>query len=127
MATLLLVDDDEPTRLICRRFFRRESPHVDVVDADTGESGLDVLRARHVDCILSDYRMGAMTGIDLLEAALHLRPHARRVLMSGFADPAIETAARRRAQVHAFIEKPVLTPAFEAVLRQHVLPLLLPA
>jgi two-component system cell cycle response regulator CpdR len=125
MATLLLVDDDESTRLMCGRFFRRQA-RVEVVEAANGEEALDHLRSARFDCVLSDYRMGALTGIDVLAAAVELQPQARRVLMSGFADPALEAAARRRARIDAFIEKPLSMPDFERALLREVLPLLMP-
>lgn len=125
MVTLLLVDDDESTRLLCRRFFKRlAEPGVEVVEAANGEEALERLSEARVDCVLSDYRMGLVTGLDVLEAALRTQPRARRVLMSGFADPALQATVQRRALAHAFLEKPISMPDFEALLAREVVPLL---
>lgn len=123
MPKLLLVDDDESTRLICRRFFRRHG-EIEILEAVNGEEALAVLASTRVDCVLSDYRMGVVTGLDVLERALDAQPHARRILMSGFADPFLHRAADERAKVHEFFEKPVSMPDFETLLERRVMPLL---
>lgn len=124
MARLLLVDDDESTRLILRRFLSRQTPPLEVHEAANGEEAIRRLDAEPFDLILSDYRMGVVTGVDVLAHALQRRPATLRVLMSGFADPALERAAQERARVHAFIEKPMSTREFEALVSQRVLSLL---
>lgn len=129
MKRILLVDDDESTRMICRRFFRKSAAGlVEVEEAQSGEEAIAALARGRFDCVLTDYRMGAATGIDVLVHALKAQPQARRVLMSGFADPSLVDAAKRHARLDAFIEKPLLTHEFDQALRDEVLtPLLGPA
>lgn len=124
MPTLLLVDDDESTRMILCRFLRRAAPGLALAEAQNGEEAIRLLTHQAFDAVLSDYRMGLVTGIDVLAFAAKRHPQAIRVLMTGFADPALETAARTRAQVHAFIEKPMSTREFEQLLETHLLALL---
>lgn len=122
MKRLLLVDDDEATRMMCRRLLAAEAgATMHIEEARSGEDAIDALRASAFDCIVTDYRMGFVSGIDVLAYALERRAEARRVLMSGFADPAIVEAAQMRARIHAFIEKPILLHELEAELRRHVL------
>lgn len=124
VTRLLLVDDDESTRLILRRFLESAREGLVVEEAANGEDAIRLLKERAFDAVLSDYRMGLITGIDVLQFALKTRPEAARVLMTGFADPALEGAARHRAQVHAFLEKPISTREFESLLEAHLFPLL---
>jgi response regulator RpfG family c-di-GMP phosphodiesterase len=113
---VLLVDDDEPTRMICRRILMRLSPGLEVDEAQDGARAMDLLRGASFSGILCDYRMGHVSGLDVLRFALLHQPEAYRALMTGFADPALERAAREQAGVNAFIEKPMTSQEFESVL-----------
>ena len=117
--SVLIVDDDETMRFICRRFLSRLTDAGDLVieEAASGEDAIEMLRDRPFDCVLSDYRMGAASGIDVLAFAKKERPKAVRILFTGFAAPAIHQEALHRASVHEFLEKPMTTPELEALLR----------
>lgn len=122
MKRLLLVDDDEATRMMCGRILKGEADgRLHVEEARSGEDAIDALRASAFDCVLTDYRMGFVSGVDVLAYALERQADARRVLMSGFADPTLVETAGRRAKIHAFIEKPILLHELESELRRHVL------
>lgn len=120
MKRLLVVDDEEHTRLLCRRVVAR-SALVELHEASSGEEALALLATTPFDCVLSDYRMGEVDGIAVLAATLRDQPLAARVLMSGFAEPAVLEAARSRADIHGFIEKPMTAADFERALCRDVL------
>lgn len=124
MTRLLLVDDDESTRMILRRFLQKAAPALVVEEASNGEEAIKRLADSPFDAVLSDYRMGLVTGLDVLAFALKRHPDAIRVLMTGFADPTLESVARTRARVHGFIEKPMSTREFELMVQTHLLALL---
>lgn len=118
---ILLVDDDASTRLICRRVLQRLAKESIVEEAADGAAALEKLRGGAYDGILCDYRMGAVSGLDVLAAAGEAQPSAFRALMTGFADPTLVAKAHERASVHAFIEKPMTSREFEAVLQRDFL------
>ena len=120
---LLIVDDDDTMRMMCRRFFERSPPPrgIDISEAGSGEEAIDILRARDFDCVICDYRMGAVTGIDVLAFARKNRPKAVRILMSGFGSPDLVSAANVEARIHEFIEKPMTNPELETLLNEAVL------
>lgn len=120
---LLLVDDDETMRMVCRRFFERSPPARGIVvsEAESGEQAIDMLRDNEYDCVLSDYRMGAVTGLDVLAFALSHRPKAVRIMMSGFGSPDLVSTANVKARIHDFIEKPMTNRELETALRDVVL------
>lgn len=123
---VLLVDDDPTMLLITRRLLEDAAPHADVTEARSGEEGMGLLRERDFDVVVSDYRMALANGVDVLALALARRPQAIRLLMSGYGDPAMVREARKRAQIHGFLEKPIAVDDLEAVLRaQLVTPYLL--
>ncbi len=66
--SVLIVDDDlDISDLIARRI-RKESPHFSISVVETGSECLEFLKTNHVDCILSDYQMPGMNGMELLVA-----------------------------------------------------------
>lgn len=120
MKRLLVVDDEDHTRMMLRRFFVKHWC-LDVTIVASGEEAIAVLSRERFDGILTDYRMGGLSGIDVLAYARAEQPDAVRVLMSGFADPGIVQGAKARAAIHTFIEKPLRSAQFEEELRRAML------
>lgn len=64
---ILIVDDSSVMRKIVERALRQSGLELSVVhEAGTGVEGLDVLKAKPVDLILSDINMPAMDGLEFL-------------------------------------------------------------
>ncbi len=61
---LLVVDDSKVMRSIIRRMLAPKDPVV--LEASDGNEALRVLATEPVDCIISDWNMPRMKGIDLL-------------------------------------------------------------
>ncbi len=101
--TILLVEDDEANRESVARILEKEEYRV--VQAEEGQSGLDLLRKDEIDLILTDFKMPGMDGIDLLKAARLIRPDVDVVLMT--AHGTIETAVEAiKEGAYDFIPKP---------------------
>lgn len=64
-ARLLIVDDDAFDRLACRRALHGQGLDA-IVEACTAEQALELCAAQRFDCILLDYRLPDMDGIELL-------------------------------------------------------------
>ncbi|MFA5016205.1 MAG: response regulator [Methylobacter sp.] len=64
---LLLVDDDQIDRLACKRALA-QFPDCDFVvfEAETGAQGLKLARAQQLDCILLDYHLPDLNGVEFL-------------------------------------------------------------
>jgi two-component system response regulator HydG len=101
----LLVVDDEPSNLeSLERIFAREG--LAVVTAPDGREGLEVLRKRRVDVLLTDLMMPNVSGVDLLKAARQVSPETEVVLMTAYGT--VETAVEAmREGAYDFITKPL--------------------
>jgi CheY-like chemotaxis protein len=63
---ILVVDDTPETRRLMRRVLERAS--IAVIEAATGEEGLDVIHRDAPDAVVLDLRMPGMSGFDLARA-----------------------------------------------------------
>ncbi|MES2126740.1 MAG: response regulator [Pseudomonadota bacterium] len=120
---VLLVEDDQVDRMACRRALAGWSgrPFV-LLEADSGQHGLDAARAEAPDCILLDYRLPDLTGLEFLD---RLANAAIPVMMLTGADSATVAAEAMRRGARDYIVKDVdshylaqLPSAIERMLRE---------
>jgi DNA-binding response OmpR family regulator len=100
MPRILIVDDDEPTR-VGLAMLLREAGH-ETVTAATVPAAIRLLSDDHPDLLLVDIRLDQYNGLHLVAMRQHPIP---AIVLTGFADPAIEADARRLGA--EFLLKPV--------------------
>ncbi len=109
---LLLVDDDPQVLAAVRRDVRaRYREQYTVMSAPSGEDALAAVRelkARGdaLAMVVSDQRMPAMLGHELLARVREVYPLARRVLLTAYADIAAAVSAINDAHVDHYLSKP---------------------
>ena len=101
---VVLIVDDEP-RIVSSllRVLRREG--YELLSAERPEDALRIAGEREIDCVLSDYKMPAMMGTELLERIAERRPNAARVLLTGWPKD-IDRGAIERVGIDAVLAKP---------------------
>jgi DNA-binding NtrC family response regulator len=112
MYRIMLVDDETNILSALKRALL--TIPIDDLDGDRPEietfasarEALARMGSKHVDLIISDFRMPEMNGIEFLSAARELQPDAARLILSGQADLAVMIDAINRAQIYRFIGKP---------------------
>jgi thioredoxin reductase (NADPH) len=109
---LMTVDDDPGvSRAVARDLRRRYGQDHRIVRAESGRDALDALReltlrGEPVAAILADYRMPEMNGIEFLEQAMDIAPHARRALLTAYADTDAAIQAINVVDVDHYLLKP---------------------
>ncbi len=100
---VLLVDDEPRILSALTRALRREGYLL--LAADTPAQALQLADEHAIDCVLSDYKMPGITGLELLERITKRRPEAARLLITGW-NTEVDPAALARLGVHAVLPKP---------------------
>lgn len=101
--TVLIVDDEVAILSALRRCLRREGYRI--LTADTPEAALRALDESVVDLVLSDHKMPAMDGLELLAEARKRQPNAARLLISGWSE-AIPPGQLEALGVRSVLPKP---------------------
>jgi diguanylate cyclase (GGDEF)-like protein/PAS domain S-box-containing protein len=102
--TLLLVDDEPNVLASLKRLLRRDG--YQILTADGGVRGLELLAKNPVDIIVSDQRMPGMTGVEFLRQAKALYPKTIRIVLSGYTELKSVTDAINEGAVYRFLTKP---------------------
>jgi len=100
----VLVVDDEPDILQSFRFNYGED--FDVLTAESGARGLEVLAAHDVAVIVADQRMPHMSGTEFLERSMDVRPDAIRIILTGYTDVDALVKAVNMSQIYRYVTKP---------------------
>ena len=81
-STVLVIDDDRDLRYSLRRVLVEKGCRV--IEAESGEQGLEVAKAEKPAVILLDNRMGGMAGVETLRRIRTAYPAAMVILMTAF-------------------------------------------
>lgn len=67
MIRVLLVEDDQIDRMACKRALAQHQDYEFIVfEAETGNQGLKLLGEERIDCVLLDYHLPDLTGVEFL-------------------------------------------------------------
>lgn len=100
---VLVVDDEEMARTDLAYVLKKQ--RCDVMSAETGPTGLDLVRQEDFDVILTDLKMEEVDGMQILQECRRLHPLTEVIMITGHAavDTAIE--AMKRGAYH-YLPKP---------------------
>lgn len=100
----IMIVDDEPANLrTLERLFR---PDYQVVTAPSGAEALVLLEQHDVALLISDQRMPAMTGTELMLKTVAIRPHMVKILLTGYTDVGALIDAINSGLVYRYLTKP---------------------
>lgn len=102
-ATVLFVDDEERILRSLKMMFRNEYT---VLTTTTGQEALEIVRNQKIHVVVSDQRMPAMLGVDLLRQVKTISPYSMRLLLTGYADKDAVIGSINEGEVFHYISKP---------------------
>ncbi len=80
--TILVIDDDADLRYSLKRIL--SGRNYNVIEATSGEEGLEMAKMHQPPVILLDNRMGGMSGIEALQHIRGINPNAMIILMTAY-------------------------------------------
>lgn len=101
---ILVIDDEKNIRLTLRDILEDDGHHV--LEAGSGEDGIDLLQKENVDLVLLDVRLPGMDGIEVLKAIRKQDESLDVIMISGHATVGTAVDALRIG-AYDFLEKPL--------------------
>ena len=92
---ILVVDDDEPVAELIKLRLTKDADDFLVAVAGSGPECLEYLKSNPVDCIISDYQMPDMDGLELLRSLRKLGNDVPFIFMTGHSSAEIAREACR--------------------------------
>ncbi len=117
--SVLVVDDNPVTRVLCSRVLAREGYRV--LLAEDGIEALRLIKEEPVDLVLLDVMMPGLSGFDVLEAVRKLyAPNRLRVLMVTAKDQSEDVVRAFKLGADDYITKPLDVPVMMARIKAHL-------
>ena len=102
--TILFVDDEKSVLSSLKRLLRKED--YDIITAQSGKEGLDILESNDVQVIISDQRMPEMSGTEFLAEVKKDYPDIIRIILSGYTDVDVVIDTINEGNIYKFFHKP---------------------
>jgi DNA-binding NtrC family response regulator len=110
--------DDEPDLL--RSFVYNYGDEFEVLTAESGSQGLELLRAHDAAVVVADQRMPVMSGVEFLERSMTVRPDAVRIILTGYTDVDAIVQAINSSRIYRYLTKPWESEELRLTLRRAV-------
>jgi len=105
MSKILVIEDEATIRRVLVKILSEESEKYQVLEAEDGLVGIEMIRKDEYDLVLCDIKMPKMDGVEVLEAIRKLKPEIPVVMISGHGD--LDTAVNTmRLGAFDYISKP---------------------
>jgi DNA-binding NtrC family response regulator len=102
--TILVIEDDESTRSLYVEVLREAG--YEVVPLASGMDAIQYVLSKKADLVLTDMRMGSVSGDELIPLFEHHSLHLPVIIVSGYAQSR-ETMMKSHKNVKEFLVKPV--------------------
>ncbi|MBW8243338.1 sigma-54 dependent transcriptional regulator [Muricauda oceani] len=105
MSKILVIEDESAIRRVLVKILAEENDSYNVVEAEDGLSGIEIIKKEDFDLVLCDIKMPKMDGVEVLEAAKKIKPEIPFIMISGHGD--LDTAVNTmRLGAYDYISKP---------------------
>ena len=108
---ILIIDDDTVDRLSMKRLLQGVTSNLEISEADTGESGLELLCRQKFDCIFIDYLLPRKNGIAVLHEARASGIREPIIMLTGHGGELVATEMMKEGATD-YIPKSILTREF---------------
>lgn len=116
-ARILVVDDEERILTALKSLFRHR---YHVFCTTDGYKALEFIKKYQMHVIISDQRMPAMLGVELLRQSREISPRSVRILLTGYSDLAAIVGSINDGEIYRFISKPWDNRALQTIVAEAV-------
>jgi response regulator RpfG family c-di-GMP phosphodiesterase len=102
--TVICVDDEVNILKSMKRLLHRQD--YQILLAESGEKALELMNQQEVHLIISDMKMPAMSGAELLANVASRFPETYRILLTGYSDMESTIDAVNKGKIHRYLQKP---------------------
>lgn len=102
-AAILIIEDEKSMREVLRILLEEEG--YDVASADDGLRGIELMRVRHFDLIITDFKMPRADGFEVLRKAKELSPYTIVLMITAFGTTE-STIEAMKLGAYDYIHKP---------------------
>lgn len=104
MKKIVVVDDEADICFLLKRFLSKNDFIVET--AQNGKDGLALIESVSPDLVMTDFRLGDITGTELLTAIKSKRPHVPVLIITGYSDIKVAVSVMK-AGAYDYITKPL--------------------
>ncbi len=112
MDKLLLIDDEADVQYSFRRIF--DSPQIEIATASSGEEGLKLLPRFQPDLIMTDVRMGGISGLETLRRIRQIDAKVPVIIMTAYGTTQTAIEAMKLG-AYDYVLKPFDVPKLKAL------------
>jgi PAS domain S-box-containing protein len=110
MLNLLVIDDSEDDRLLCRRVLKEVlHDRLSLAEESSGEHALDAIEKADTHCVLLDYSLPGHNGIEVLKRIRNRHPYLPVILLTGQGNEAVAVQAIKEG-AQDYLTKGSITP-----------------
>jgi len=102
-ANILFVDDEERVLRSLEMLFRNRFKVYTTVD---GNQAVDICRRERIHVVVSDQRMPAVTGVEVLRRVREVSPNTMRLLLTGYSDLEAIVNSVNEGEIFRYLTKP---------------------
>jgi DNA-binding NtrC family response regulator len=102
-ANILFVDDEERVLRSLEMLFRHRFKVYTTTD---GNEAVDICRRDHIHVVVSDQRMPAVTGVEVLRRVREVSPNTMRLLLTGYSDLQAIIDSVNEGEIFRYLSKP---------------------
>lgn len=105
MPRILIIEDEAAIRRVLVKILSEENSSYELIQAEDGLAGIELVKNEEFDLILCDIKMPKMDGVEVLEVVKKIKPEIPMVMISGHGD--LDTAVNTmRLGAFDYISKP---------------------
>src|SRR5688572_29877527 len=106
---ILIIDDDEVDRATVKRSLRSADFEAETFMADSASAGLKLIKEQTFDCLLIDFKLPDMDGLELLKEIRKINKIVPVLLVTSYGDERVAAEAIKMG-ASDYISKSLITP-----------------